>query len=1641
MNPRRAFQVSGAGLVLALLLCSTASWSFVASDNGGAGGLSPFDQGDSNPLLPGSGTGSAPVALINESCPSDAPARTTAVAEAESLVAGHAVPSDVAYLPAKPVGSVGVADAPGSTFRNPPAPMGVADLGVGANGSYAYNTSEVLGIANITAASVDSPGDSLWSSTPDWWSVQLDAVGDNLPYYNGPQGDPYDFNRSFGDFWAQDVARMNSTTLQIVDNVWNLSSPSGEGIFPGAIVNYSGTYVDCDFYYDEGPTFSIEYPLTIELTETDGLNASGFPFFAFGYNLTDPLGSSNGTFDVVTFNGTGPPGEPSAFVVNGSAVTPFGLPEDTEFVLGGDGGGSNAMFQNFSGNLNLYHRSANNSSWVAPAAAYDFGDDSAETSEGVVPYYEGTTVFLGGGPSFLYGLWGTSPYAGFTVASPGWINGDVDAGSAQSYLFATNGSAPNFNVSSYVPLNASGDAHIVLPNLTGVPFDFQAWSNGADPSGVVQVVSNATGPVNVSVTPAPGVVDAPVYLRSFADVAALLTDGIPGVSTTGGMTNLWINDTSVRLAPPFRQLNDYGTPLYNLLEDEVGPTLTVHVDDFTQSGSADQYSQQGLPELSLPGWSQGMFFYRAGPNSSVENISTQGTVYVPASIGIRDPGTVEFSSTDDVRVSNLLMNGTGTALTLIDVSNAKVTNVTSDAFSLGIYLLDTTSVEVNHLNVNSYLNPDDDDDIDLPDLGGRNVADGPSGPNSTAAWWFAPTCDQTVFGIMVSVDRDDDGSSGLCSFGGSSLAVQNVTVIGDGGWGVLVRAMENVSVGRVNVSDFGTAGQFDLSTDLSVYDLQISNALTGGWNFTFSHHIDAWNLEAIGSNTTAFDSGNGSSNIRVWNVTAVQGGVGIYSLLNSTNVALSNFTAESGGYGAVYLGFIVNLSASNFRVAGGSGGLGAFFPTNLTVRNVSADGSSSGVLIDGGNRVDVQGVVATNGSIGVELTGVSNSTVTDSSANEHSVAVTWTNGGNDTISNVSAGVESEGVYAQGVSNSTIEGVNATEPALVESYFINPVYGVPFPVAAVATSSTADLRVENVSATSYGFGEWDLVSADLLVGGLRMWNGGTAVQSNFSANVTISGLFAFGNEMGVDLFLPTDITLEGSTIEQSVSFGLDVVGGIGTLAFGNNFVGNHGASVSGVYSPATVQASVGNLGTGALSFAGIGNYWSDWNRSGPYEVSANISDPDPQPHFISTWLSFEATGLSPGLRWGVSFSGLRYSLTQPLLLLPGWTVPSAPTVFSVEPPAGWSATPRGGSFTYLGVNTTIPLAFSEPYYNVSFQASGLPDGTVWTVELAGNLEANLSESGTGVVSFSQPNGTYSYVLTGTSGYHENSVPYSGSVTVQGGPAAIDVDFSRVTYSVEFTESGLPSGTPWNVTLAGTTLTPNGAGQISTTAPNGTFSYRISTVAGWFESTARYEGNVTVRGGNVTVSTVWSQVEYGITFAETGLASGTEWTVTLNGVVFSSTGDLVDLSLPNGSYTYSVQLVGAAGYAPTPATGSLVVNGSGSVLAVQFSATTSIAPVTPSWAWAVVGAVVAALVLGGLWMIERRRSRSEGPKPPRTPGRPPSPPPYDPDAGEARERAPHFVEEVPRVSDESGGDRAWGTPQPVQPGAYDPPQAGP
>jgi len=156
----------------------------------------------------------------------------------------------------------------------------------------------------------------------------------------------------------------------------------------------------------------------------------------------------------------------------------------------------------------------------------------------------------------------------------------------------------------------------------------------------------------------------------------------------------------------------------------------------------------------------------------------------------------------------------------------------------------------------------------------------------------------------------------------------------------------------------------------------------------------------------------------------------------------------------------------------------------------------------------------------------------------------------------------------------------------------------------------------------------------------------------------------------------------------------------------------------------------------------------------------------------------------------------------------------------------------------------------------------------------------------------------------------------------------------TYPVKFTEAGLPSGSPWSVSVAGTVYDSVTSSAIANLV-NGTYSFSVTGPSYWTASPAN--GSVTVAGSSVTRSIQFAYSappppQYPVRFTPTGSPAAGPWSVTLGNSTQAGNGTLA-FSEVNGTYPYSV--TPPAGMTATPASGSLTVAGTGVTRSIQLA----------------------------------------------------------------------------------------------------------
>jgi hypothetical protein len=151
-----------------------------------------------------------------------------------------------------------------------------------------------------------------------------------------------------------------------------------------------------------------------------------------------------------------------------------------------------------------------------------------------------------------------------------------------------------------------------------------------------------------------------------------------------------------------------------------------------------------------------------------------------------------------------------------------------------------------------------------------------------------------------------------------------------------------------------------------------------------------------------------------------------------------------------------------------------------------------------------------------------------------------------------------------------------------------------------------------------------------------------------------------------------------------------------------------------------------------------------------------------------------------------------------------------------------------------------------------------------------------------------------------------------------------------YNVTFQETGLPVGTPWLVTFNSTWLSST-TGSIRFFAADGEYSYLVSNISGY--AAFPLSGLVTVNDGNVNVTIHFSPILYPLVFQESGLPSGTEWTIVWNGTTKNATGSTLTLNAANGTYSYAIGSVNNYTVITQPPS-PITVSGSGVSIQVTF-----------------------------------------------------------------------------------------------------------
>ena len=373
-------------------------------------------------------------------------------------------------------------------------------------------------------------------------------------------------------------------------------------------------------------------------------------------------------------------------------------------------------------------------------------------------------------------------------------------------------------------------------------------------------------------------------------------------------------------------------------------------------------------------------------------------------------------------------------------------------------------------------------------------------------------------------------------------------------------------------------------------------------------------------------------------------------------------------------------------------------------------------------------------------------------------------------------------------------------------------------------------------------------------------------------------------------------------------------------------------------------------------------YRDSNVSGIITVNASALTVNITFTLIKYRVFFNETGLPLNHIWGVDLNGnvMNSSSDSIMFKEPNGTYP-----FHTQQIAGFIGTPFSGNVIVNGSSVSINVSFVQVKYSLTFNETGLPPGSMWYAQVNGEV----INSSAPYISFSEPNGTYSFRTGAIPGY-ASSRP-SGTITINGSSANVSITFTQIKYTVTFNESGLPSGVAWYVNISNVINSgPITSSSYSLQLPNESYSFVSSTSDHLF--TPLYRNGFTVNGSNMNVNVTFSLVTYKVVFSETDLKSGAKWYVNISltnrssalpgaitQVNVSSSMSYITVNLTNGTYSYDATI---HGYRSIHS--ALTVKGIGTEVVITFKKITSVlvlALVYGLSAAAVIGVIAAILLV--------------------------------------------------------------------------------
>ena len=471
-------------------------------------------------------------------------------------------------------------------------------------------------------------------------------------------------------------------------------------------------------------------------------------------------------------------------------------------------------------------------------------------------------------------------------------------------------------------------------------------------------------------------------------------------------------------------------------------------------------------------------------------------------------------------------------------------------------------------------------------------------------------------------------------------------------------------------------------------------------------------------------------------------------------------------------------------------------------------------------------------------------------------------------------------------------------------------------------------------------------------------------AHISTGATYTVTFRLGTSLGG---LSWNVTFDGTLMSTTGT----------SVAFSSVADGSHTYSVQGPqgYSFCPSTGTIVVEGYDVIQGIGVGGC-----PSGQIVFQTNTSN------FVNWSLTFDGTTKHSDFANQIDFEGyLDGTYPYEMGYTPGWTL---------VPPTGMATVLKQGQGNFTFVN----LTWTRVFYKVTFNETGLKANNQWAVGLSPpKPPTNASGGGTEnstttTITFLVTNGTFTFIVDGSASYL--ATPINGTVVVNGAPVNVSIKFTAPPPNyqwVTFLEDGLPPGTTWSIILNGTLYLSSDL-SISFQEPNGTYPVSIRSAAGLGPSPSNLTASVPGNSGPFTIDFL---PVYPVTFSESDLPSGTNWSVTVTAnssesvllhvtptgtsstVVtrWSDGASTIRFYLSNGSYTYTSSAPGESGSSAPLSVGG----GPPAPVGLTFHASSSSSGTVlgiPEWVFPVVGVVVVASAVIALLVRRKKKATSVG-----------------------------------------------------------------